>query len=265
VYVYDMNTDQWRTLPSPGHYYGTPHIIGGKLSVIGGCQTGTHIRTNKIATFDDDTGKWISLHHNMNYPRSKPGVVTYLEYVIVAGGAGGDSITQDIIRNDIEIFNWVENSSWRVVNTPLPLQMACLPIGIYEGYLFIVSCYNDQKQILDDVYKIPITNILSPTDKVIPWTKLTNAHFDTALVSELNYPMAVGGHTSSSVPTKHLRIYDANSDSWRTIGSLLNARTCVAATAVGDNALIVIGGCSEVANTNSAVTSVELGQVDLVT
>ena len=35
VYVYDINIDQWGQLPSPGHYYGIPHIIGGKLVIIG--------------------------------------------------------------------------------------------------------------------------------------------------------------------------------------------------------------------------------------
>jgi len=264
VYAYDFTTDQWKKLPPPGHYYGTPHIIGGKLTVIGGCQTGTHVRTNRIATFDDSTGKWISLYHHMNYPRSKPGVVTHLEYVIVAGGAGGDSITQDIVRNDIEIFNWVENSSWRMLKTPLPLQMVCLPMCIFESNLFIVSCSNDRKLPLDDVYKIPVADLLSPTKSPEAWTKLTNIHYDTTLVSDLcSFPMAVGGHTSDSIPTTHIKIYDTNTYSWRTIGSLSKARTSAAATAIDENTIIVVGGCSQAANTKSALVSVELGQVEL--
>ena len=34
VYVYDINTEQWGQLPPSGHYYGIPHIIGGKLAII---------------------------------------------------------------------------------------------------------------------------------------------------------------------------------------------------------------------------------------
>ena len=34
VYVYDINTDQWGQLPPLGNYYGIPHIIGGKLTII---------------------------------------------------------------------------------------------------------------------------------------------------------------------------------------------------------------------------------------
>ena len=36
ILVYDINIDQWNLLPPPSHYYGIPHIIGGKLAVIGG-------------------------------------------------------------------------------------------------------------------------------------------------------------------------------------------------------------------------------------
>ena len=31
VYVYDINYNQWDQLPPSGHYYGIPHIIGGRL------------------------------------------------------------------------------------------------------------------------------------------------------------------------------------------------------------------------------------------
>ena len=34
--AYDVTTDQWREFPTPGQYYGIPHIIGGKLSIVGG-------------------------------------------------------------------------------------------------------------------------------------------------------------------------------------------------------------------------------------
>ena len=34
------------------HCYGIPHIIGGKLTVIGGMLSATKKRTNKVSTFD---------------------------------------------------------------------------------------------------------------------------------------------------------------------------------------------------------------------
>ena len=85
VYVYDINTEQWGQLPPSGHCYGIPHIIGGKLAIIGGRLSTTKKRTNKVSTFDEDRQTWTSYYPDLLSVRSKPGVVSHLEHVIVAG------------------------------------------------------------------------------------------------------------------------------------------------------------------------------------
>ena len=45
--VYDINTDQWGQLPPPGHFAGVPHIIGGKLAIIGGRLSASYQTKNK--------------------------------------------------------------------------------------------------------------------------------------------------------------------------------------------------------------------------
>ena len=72
VYVYDINTDQWGQLPSPGHYCGIPHIIGGRLAIIGGRLSATKM-TNKVSTFDEDSQTWTSYYPDLLSVRSKPG------------------------------------------------------------------------------------------------------------------------------------------------------------------------------------------------
>jgi len=51
VHIYDINTDQWGQLPLSGHYLGIPHIIDGKLAIIGGRLSATKKRTNKSIHF----------------------------------------------------------------------------------------------------------------------------------------------------------------------------------------------------------------------
>ena len=65
VYVYNINTDQWSQMPPSGHYCGVPHIIGDKLSIIGGRLSATNKRTNKVSTFDDGTQTWISYYPDL--------------------------------------------------------------------------------------------------------------------------------------------------------------------------------------------------------
>ena len=75
-------------LPPSGHYYAIPHIIGGKLVIIGGRLSATKKRTNKVSTFDKDSQTWTSYYPDLLSVRSKPGVVSHLEHVIVTGYSG---------------------------------------------------------------------------------------------------------------------------------------------------------------------------------
>ena len=129
IYVYNINTDQWGQLPPPGHYYGIPHIIGGRLAIIGGCLSATKKVTNKVSTFDEDRQTWTSYYPDLLSVRSKPGVVSHLEHVIVAGG-GLDYSTCTLTQDDIEVLNWIENSHWRKVSIKLPEPMFALYLMI---------------------------------------------------------------------------------------------------------------------------------------
>ena len=135
VYMYDVNTDQWSQLPPSGHYYGIPHIIGGKLAIIGGRLSATKKRTNKISTFDEDNQTWTSYYPDLLSVRSKPGVVSHLEHVIVAGGGLDDATDHD----DIEVLNWIENSYWRKVSIKLPVPMYSFIPTISDDHLLIGS------------------------------------------------------------------------------------------------------------------------------
>jgi len=104
VHAYDITSDHWNQLPTPGQYYGIPHIIGDKLSIIGGCLSSTRKRTNRVVTFNEATNSWISYYPNLLSVRSKPGVISHLEHVIVAGGATGNDDNL-VVLDDIEILN----------------------------------------------------------------------------------------------------------------------------------------------------------------
>ena len=188
VYVYDINTDQWDRLPPSGHYYGIPHIIGGKLVIIGGCLSATKKMTNKVSTFDEDNQIWTSHYPDLLSIRSRPGVVSHLEHVIVAGGrrpkSEGDG--SPVVQDDIEVLNWTENSHWRKVSIKLPAPMWGFTPTISDDHLLIVG-YN--------AYRIPVANITASIDQQYnsdtptKWTELTAAdHEFTALVPTSSPP-----------------------------------------------------------------------------
>ena len=275
-YAYDITTDNWSQLPTPGQYYSIPHIIGGRLSIIGGRLSDTRKITNRVVTFNKATNKWISYHPNLLTARSKPGVVTHQEYVIVAGGAI-DDIANPGVLDDIEVLNWVENSHWIKVSTHLPVPMFCIKPITSDGNLLFVQYQKANFMVTSLGYKLPVADITSPVKQHTTWIKLSPAsNIDVAILPNSSPLLVIGGHRVSSQDvnkdislrkydtTANIEMYDDSSKSWKKIDSLSFARTCTGVAAVGNNAIVVIGGCTDANNfASSAVTTVELGQAEL--
>ena len=270
VYVYDINTDQWGQLPPSGHYYGIPHIIGGKLVIIGGRLSATKKMTNKVSTFDEDSQTWTSYYPDLLSVRSRPGVVSHLEHVIVAGGR-----LDDTTHDDIEVLNWIENSHWRKVSIKLPVPMWAFTPIVSDDHLLIVGYNGADMKGYNGAYKILVANITASgdqqhnSDTPTKWTKLTAAdHWYTALVPSSSSPVVVGGQDSTGTTTADIKMYDNSNKSWKKIGSLSSARSDVAVAAVYDNAIIIIGGYNKGGGMatckSSSVTVVELGQAELL-
>ena len=269
VYVYDINTDQWGYLPSLSHYYGVPHIIGGKLVMIGGHLSATKKVTNKVSTFNESSQTWISYYPDLRSVRSKPGIVSHLKHAIVAGGI----IPKTKVLDDIEVLDWMENTHWRTVTVKLPVPMWSFELTISDNNLLIVNYSDADMYIRNDAYTIPVSNITTSPDQQdndgipIKWTDLTKTdHRKMALVPNLSPPMVVGGENETGETTADIRMYDYSSKSWKKIGSLLSARSAVAVASVYNNAIIVIGGRTKGDTLKNAIssslTTVELGQID---
>ena len=276
VYVYDINTDQWGQLPPSGHYYGIPHIIGGKLVIIGGRLSATQKMTNKVSTFDEDSQTWTSYYPDLLSVRSRPGVVSHLEHVIVAGGGRhkGEDDDTPVAQDDIEVLNWIENLLWRKVSIKLPVPMWVFTPIVSDDHLLIVGYGNENMKKVSDTYKIPVTNITASGDQQhnsgtsTKWTELTAAdHWSTVLIPSSSPPVVLGGgdHTDNGDTTTDIKMYDNSNKSWKKIGSLSSARCDVAVAAVYDNAIIIIGGCTKggimAKRKLYSVTVVELGQL----
>ena len=270
VYVYNFNTDQWGQLPLSGHYNGIPHIIGGKLAIIGGHLSATGERTNKVSTFDDGTQTWICYYPDLLSIRSRPGVVSYEKYVIVAGGKSIDGKT---VQDDIEVLNWMENSHWKIVSIKLPVPMRAFGPIISDDHLLVLGYAGADGKASKAAYRLPVANITASIDgqhksaTSSRWTELTAVnHSYPALVPGSSPPVIVGGWSrSNKTSTADIKMYDNSDHSWRSVGSLSIARCLVGVAAVDDNAIVVIGGCTKGNNyDSSALTFVELGEAELL-
>ena len=259
-------------------WYSSHHWWKLKLAIISGRLSANKKRTNKVSTFDEDSQTWTSYYPDLLSITSKPGVVSHLEHVIVAGGGRPKAKDDDtpVMQEDIEVLNWTENSHWRKVSIKLPKPMFGFTPIVYDDYLLIVSYYGADMRSYNGVHKIPVANIAASgdqqhkSDTPTKWTELTIVdHWCTTLLPSSSPPVVVGGNnTAGTIPTADIKMYDNSNKSWKKIGSLSSARFDVAVAAVYNNAIIIIGGCTEGDTTanakSSSVTVVELGQAELL-
>ena len=275
VYVYNINTDQWGQLPPSGQYYGVPHIIGDKLTIIGGCNSATMKRTNKVSTFDEGSQTWTSYYPDLLSVRSQHGVVSHLKYVIVAGGK---SVDYNTIQDDMEVLNWFENSHWRRVSIKLPVPMYEFIPTISDDHLLIVGYCDKDRMANKGAYKLPVANIIALIEeqhKVTSstssrWTELTEfTHYWTVLVANSSPPVVISGwnHNDKTL-TADIKMYHNSDHSWRKVGSLSSAKLHQGVVVVGNNSVIIIGGCTRGGSKgdyrSSSLTVVELGQAELL-
>ena len=253
VFSYDTTIDCWQQLPRPGHRYGVLCIVNEKLVIFGGRDSATNAMHKKVTAYDSDANKWIIYYPDMLYVRSKPGVVTYKEHVIVMGGGYTDNDDHD----SIEVMNYHE-MQWKEVLVHLPVSMHNITPSISGNYITIIG-YSDHKRQTAS-YQISTMAITSPIN-ILPWKKLQPAtHYSTAIVPYSNPPLIIGGETSNCICTSLIKVYSMITDSWKIVDYLTEARDSAGVAYINENTIIVIGGTSGgTANAENTLTTVQIG------
>jgi len=154
VYCYDISTDQWSTLPPPGHCCGVLCMVDNNLSIFGGCIA--YEILSKVSTYNRDTNNWSQTYPAMIYERFLPGVVVYGDYLMVMGGED----ESDKCLDNIEVMNWRQKSLWREVSVKLPIRMWNIKPTISGEHLLIVG-YSTATGRNKGSYQIPVAIITS--------------------------------------------------------------------------------------------------------
>ena len=267
VYVYDINNNQWDRLPPPGQVQGILQIINSKLTVIGGWDNTTKKITNKVTTYNNNS--WSNEYPNLLKARNSPGVLTHLDYAIVAGGA----LDVNTYSDDIELLDYKQSSHWVIARMKLPEAMWLPSLIISNNILYIVGYATAEGNRTSAAYKVSVYMVTSSaaqltSNQTAHWTKLPNSsHYVTPITLNSYPPVIIGGFDAQYVPTVDIRVLDVPNNSWKKIASLTTARASTAVVPINHDSILVIGGITggigpEKAKAHS-ITTVEKGSVRL--
>ena len=225
VYVYDINDNKWATLyASPKQFNGTLQIINGKLTIIGGTidtvnkeENYKEEKTNKVTTYNADNKSWINEYPNLQKARKRPGALTHLNYVIVAGACLRDGT----FSSDIEFLDYKQPSQWMIAKMELPVEMMFPSLTITGNTLYIVGFYQRNVDKEKDVWSNKAFKVLLSAgqfteNQKAQWTEIPSIPFyRTALIPNFSPPAIIGG-TKKGVPIDDIReqILEENSFAW---------------------------------------------------
>ena len=231
--------------------------------MIGGADNVTTTKaTNKVSTFINNS--WKQHYPHMSKPRVGPGVATYSDYAIVAGGKRDINTYND----DIELLYYKQSPHWITTNINLPEPMAYISLTISDDLLYIAG-YTTSHERYNKAYKVEVDKITSsvaqpPTSsQTVQWTTIPSTpHYHTAIIPNSCSPVIIGGDDLQDVPTADVAMLK---QSWSKVASLSSPRTTVAVVPINCESILVIGGTTSCTTYEDfkahCITTVEKGMV----
>ena len=268
VQVYDLDKKTWTQLPLPSPQYNSEAAaVKNELVLIGGRDAASRTATNMVSSWSGES--WKQDLPSMSTKRKRPSVVTYSDYIVVAGGMGEDDRT---ILSSIEVLDTTSRQWQTLANLQLPQPLYQMKIAVCAAHIYVASASSGYDVTAGagipsrHVWRLPLATVeevLSGEDHGPPqqWMEVEpSPKYHSALLQYTSHPLAAGGHAEDSgKATSRISIYDPHSDKWSTVGQLLEPRTRCAVVSLSGCSFMVCGGCSNAWNTQySLMCSVEV-------
>lgn len=257
VLVYDIENDDWKTLPRYEYFWFGMTVVNDQLVLVGGT---VNERTNKLGVWNEAEQKWTHPFPPMNQTRSGAAVITYNNrWIVVAGGFDGINSLQSVEILDINAGKWFhgeplpESHKQYKLSSTIIGNMWYLVHGFGPTTEGGVLCTSLDDLITTTVATLAVSNPVShdqPQPAVSVWRLLpsrTIVPLEGCAATTLNGALIiVGGGNNRS---KCLSVYQQESESWVKFGEMPIGRyQCTCATLPGGELFVVGGNGSDKSN-----------------
>ena len=265
VRVYNIDKATWTQLPPAPQYNSEAAAIDNVLVLIAGREALSHAITNMVSSWSGQV--WEQNIPALPTKRFRPGVMTYGNYVIVAGGRVEDKQT---ILSSIDVLD-INSRQWQTpANLQLPRPMYSIQMTVCATHMYVASARirydaaTGKVTYSKSVWQLPVSTLVKVIENEdrspLQWVETAPTPFyNSALLQHTAHPLAVGGDDSIK-PTPNIAVYDPRSNKWSTVGQLLEPRVRCAVVSLSRDTFMVCGGCSDARNPLSTL----LNTVELV-
>ena len=266
VQVYNIDKATWTQLPPAPQYNSEAAAIDNVLVLIAGREASSNTITNMVSS-------WTGQGWEQNIPalptkRVRPGVMTYGNYVIVAGGKAEDDET---ILSSIDVLDTTTRQWQTPANLQLPQTMFFMQMTVCATHVYVTSPVTGYYPFLDrdiysnSVWQLPVSTLVKVIENEdrspLQWVETAPTPFyRSALLQHTAHPLAIGGCDDSHKSTPNIAMYDPRSNKWSTVSQLLEPCVRCAVVSLSRDIFMVCGGCSDACSTQSTL----LNTVELV-
>ena len=257
IYAFHCNTTQWSTLPQCPCIDSTLTSINSMLTTVGGKDTTSFwyktVFTNKVTTHRDH--KWVELYPPMPTERCWATVLSTATHVAVMGGLKTSGWISNYSLDITEVMD-MRTKQWSTAS-PLPYRISLASTTLCGEILYLMG--GDTRY---SILSCRFSDLVQSTQSTSPSTQKRPSSSTVATHSKLwhNIPdlpvwrstcvtvqgkvLAIGGIDKQMKRTTS--IYELNTDNneWSHKGHMNIARSDCLATALPDNNILVVGGCT---------------------
>ena len=265
VQAYNLDKETWTQLPSAPQYNSEAATIDNELVLIAGHEASSGTVTNMVSSWNGQG--WEQNIPALPTKRVRPSVMTYGNYVLVAGGRAEDNQT---LLSSIDVLDTTTRQWQTPANLQLPQPMHEMQMTVCATHMYVSSAATAHDATTNthttskSVWQLPartLVNVLENEDRTqLQWAETAPLYYSSRLLQHTAHPLAVGGRFSSYKPTPNIAVYDPRRNKWSTVGQLLEPRVRCAVVSLSRDTFMVCGGCSDARNPLSTL----LNTVELV-
>lgn len=248
VMMYNINSDQWNTLPPYQFSWFAMTTLNDQLVLVGGLDKPSNKRTNLVGNFNEARQEWAHKFPPLHVARSGAAVVTHSDrWIVVAGGRGSMEAPVEILDST--------GGQWYRANAPLPQKLCKMSSIMIDSVWYLLGGYSGResakmclsihldKLISQAVLQASAANGILDRDQPIRWQALPDAPLvGSTAVSHNGLLFAIGGEQEIDKGSTAIYYYQTVSGQWIKAGSLPSERKECGCTVLPSGELLIAGG-----------------------